>query len=128
MGILAALAPILGDVAKTAVGRILPDSGKAAEVEKEIQLALLHHEVELTHAATQAVVAEAKGESWLQRCWRPITMLTFLGCVVSFWFGLTPEHLGEAHIDKILSIIQLGLGGYVMGRSGEKIIATWKEK
>ena len=34
------------------------------------------------------ITAEAQGQSWLQRSWRPITMLTFLGLVVCDSFGL----------------------------------------
>ena len=37
----------------------------------------------------QAVQAEAKGESWLQRNWRPLTMVWFSFLVGAYWFGYT---------------------------------------
>lgn len=64
------------------------------------------------------IEAEAKGQSWLQRNWRPITMLTFLVLVVCDSFGFLKFRLSnEAWI-----LLQIGLGGYVVGRTGEKIV------
>lgn len=63
------------------------------------------------------VMAEAQGESWLQRSWRPITMLTFLGLTTFDAFGILPFRLA----DEAWTLLQLGLGGYVVGRSAEKI-------
>jgi len=69
-------------------------------------------------------MAEAQGGSWLQRSWRPITMLTFLVLVVTDALGLLPFRLaGEAW-----TLLQLGLGGYVVGRSGEKIMKELRNK
>ena len=69
----------------------------------------------------QAVQAEAKGESWLQRNWRPLTMIWFSFLVGAYWFGYTPEKLSDAAVLSLFGLIKLGLGGYVIGRSAEKI-------
>jgi len=69
----------------------------------------------------QAVQAEAKGESWLQRNWRPLTMVWFSFLVGAYWFGYTPEKLSDAAVLSLFGLIKLGLGGYVIGRSAEKI-------
>ena len=63
------------------------------------------------------IAAEAHGASWLQRNWRPITMLSFLGLVVADVFGLLAFRLA----DQAWLLLQIGLGGYVVGRSVEKI-------
>ena len=69
-------------------------------------------------AAQAAIVsAEAGGASWLQRNWRPITMLSFLGLVVADAFGMLAFRLA----DQAWLLLQIGLGGYVVGRSVEKI-------
>ena len=69
----------------------------------------------------QAVQAEATGDSWLQRNWRPLTMVWFSLLVGAYWFGYTPEKLSDAAVLSLFGLIKLGLGGYVIGRSAEKI-------
>lgn len=78
--------------------------------------ASIDYENKLLDSKTSIVLAEAKSESWIAANWRPITMLTFLVLVVCDAFGWLPFRLaGEAW-----SLLQLGLGGYVVGRSVEK--------
>lgn len=69
----------------------------------------------------QVVQAEARGESWLQRNWRPLTMIWFGVLIGGYWFGYTPPNLSEAAILSLFGLMKLGLGGYVIGRSAEKI-------
>ena len=71
----------------------------------------------------QAIVAaEANSEHWLAASWRPITMLTFLALAVGDSLGLLTTPLR----DEAWTLLQLGLGGYVVGRSGEKIVKSVK--
>lgn len=87
-------------------------------LQNEMSSQVLALEGQLLAARSSIINTEASGESWLQRNWRPITMLTFLVLVVLDAFGLTQFRLaGEAW-----TLLQLGLGGYVLGRSAEKII------
>ncbi|NWO05552.1 MAG: hypothetical protein HLX50_07570 [Alteromonadaceae bacterium] len=69
----------------------------------------------------QVVQAEAQGESWLQRNWRPLTMIWFSVLIGGYWFGYTPPNLSEAAVLSLFGLMKLGLGGYVIGRSAEKI-------
>lgn len=73
------------------------------------------------------ITAEAKGDSWLQRNWRPLTMIWFSVLVGAYWFGYTPVNLSADITMKLFDIIQLGLGGYVIGRSAEKIAPSIAE-
>ena len=73
----------------------------------------------------KAIVAEANSESWIARNWRPITMLTFVGLIVAKWLGFTSGVTDEVEI-ALLNIVQVGLGGYVIGRSAEKVMKEWK--
>ena len=78
------------------------------------------------------IIAEATGESWLQRNWRPILMLSVVAIVVnnyllypylSLFFDAAPLlDLPE----KLWSLMQIGVGGYVVGRSAEKAVKNWK--
>jgi len=83
----------------------------------EVTMKILDYEAQLMQMKSSIVLAEANGQSWLQRCWRPITMLTFLVLVLCDSFGLLPFRLAE----QAWTLLQIGLGGYVVGRSAEKV-------
>jgi hypothetical protein len=101
------------------VGKIIPDP--EARAKAQIEILKLHQAGELAglNAAVQVLVAEAQG-NWLQKSWRPILMLTFGGLIVARWLGWAAPGLSEAEYLKLWSIVELGLGGYVIGRSVEK--------
>lgn len=104
------------------IDRMFPDPEQKAQA----QLALLEMTqrgelVDLTERAG-IIRAEAASEHWLAANWRPILMLVFGGLIVARWFGLAAPNLSEAEYLKLWDIVQLGLGGYVIGRSAEKIV------
>ena len=91
---------------------------KLFKMESAMAAQVLDYEARLAEAKTKVITAEAQGASWIQRNWRPITMLTFLALVVADTFGLTQFRLAE----EAWTLLQIGLGGYVVGRSAEKVI------
>jgi hypothetical protein len=95
---------------------------KLNEIENNLVIQLIDYEKTLVEAKSKVIEAEAKGESWLQRNWRPITMLTFLILVVCDSFDLLAFRLSN----EAWTLLQIGIGGYVVGRSGEKIIKKIK--
>ena len=86
-------------------------------VENELLAKVIDYETQLLESKTAIITAEATGQSWLQRNWRPITMLVFLVLVVSDSFGWLPNKLAP----EAWTLLQIGLGGYVAGRSAEKM-------
>ena len=92
---------------------------KKAEI--KAQMKVLEYETKLQDNQSKIIIAEAQGESWLQRNWRPLMMITFAGLVVARWLGWTAPGITEAVEKELFLLIQIGLGGYVVGRSGEKI-------
>jgi hypothetical protein len=74
-------------------------------------------EGKLLEARQNIIVAEAQSQSWITRNWRPITMLTLLFMIVSDGYGWLSSPLP----DDAWTVIKLGLGGYVAGRSIEKV-------
>ena len=86
-------------------------------VENELLAKVIAYENQLLQSKTDIITAESTGQSWIQRNWRPITMLTFLVLVVMDSFGWLPNPLA----DEAWTLLQIGLGGYVAGRSAEKI-------
>ena len=118
------LAPVLGKV----LDRVIPDKAAKEKAQMELNKALVTHSADIENAAASVVVAEAKGEGWLQRNWRPLTMISFLVLLFMYWFGIHPENLSDQVIMKLFDLLQIGIGGYIISRGAEKGIKTWKEK
>lgn len=117
--ILGALAPIFGQVAKS----IFPDPAdklKQFELQQQLQMAVMEKAADIEKSAADIVKAEAQSSHWLAANWRPLTALTFVGLVVAHWFGYTAPGLSEPERLALLDIIQVMIGGYVIGRSVEK--------
>ena len=87
-----------------------------AQIENNVKMKTLEIQSELIKAQSQVIVAEAQGQSWMQRNWRPLTMLVFLGLVVLDSFAILANPLSK----DAWTLLQIGLGGYVLGRSYEK--------
>lgn len=115
--LLPVLAPILGDVIK----RVIPDSEAQAKAEAEAQMLLMQRSADIEQAAADVVKTEAQSEHWLTASWRPIVMLTLTALIVARWLGYSAPGISEAEALKLWSIVEIGLGGYVIGRSAEKI-------
>ena len=115
-----ALAPILGKV----VGNLFPDPSEKAKAEAEVMAQLMSHQAEIESAAARIIQTEAASQHWLAANWRPLTMLVFVALIVARWFGWAAPDLSEAEYIKLWSIVEFGLGGYVVGRSIEKIAPT----
>ena len=112
-----ALAPIVGQI----VGSLFPDPTEKARAEAEAMRQLLAHQGEIEAAAAKIIQTEAASTHWLAANWRPLTMITFTALIVARWMGWVAPNLSEAEYLKLWSIIEFGLGGYVVGRSVEKV-------
>lgn len=94
------------------------------KIENELTKKIVEYESQLLESQSSILKAESTGHSWLQRNWRPITMLTFLVLVVFDSFGVLKNPLAK----EAWLLLQIGLGGYVVGRSAEKIIPGFTKK
>jgi len=94
------------------------------KLKQQMEEKVLEYETKLLDAQSSIIGKEAMGHSWLQRNWRPITMLTFLILVVLDSFAVLKNPLTE---DAWL-LLQIGLGGYVVGRSAEKLIPAFAQR
>lgn len=110
------------------IDKAVTDKDEAARLKHEIQTQLIDAE----NSALKVILAEAAGESWLQRNWRPILMLTIVAIVANnyliapylsamFGVGLTLP-LPEA----LWNLMTLGVGGYIAGQTAERGISTWQ--
>ena len=103
------------DAGKAILDKVWPDAGEMERSKVQMALAIYAGQAEI-------VKAEAQSDHWFAACWRPILMLTFGGLIVARWLGWSAPNITEAEVLKLWSIVELGLGGYVIGRSVEKIV------
>jgi len=122
------LAPILGDVVK----RLFPDKVDQATIEAEIKLALIEHTGSLEEIRGKIVLEEAKSGHWLTATWRPLLMLVIVAIIALNYLifpvaglFLATQHEIELPIE-LWNLLQIGVGGYIVGRSGEKMVDSWK--
>ena len=120
------LPAVLGFLNKT-IDKVVLDKDQAEQLKADIAMQAMRQDSEELRAATSIILAEATGDSWLQRNWRPLLMLWFAGLVGAHWLGFTPPNLPEPVVINLLDIVQVGVGGYVLGRSGEKMVKAYKE-
>jgi len=125
-----ASAPIIGKVLETSLGivdQLVPDKDLAAKIKAGIAQSVEDNAAKLDLAGTSIVKAEAAGKSWLQRNWRPILMLTivsiiFNNYVLAPYLSLFTDKVAIIDLPGGLwALLNVGVGGYVGGRSGEKI-------
>lgn len=82
---------------------------------------------QLVEAERQIVLEEARGNK-LQRSWRPVMMLIFtyiifhtliIAPMLLHFFGIPKP---DMPMDEIWNILQISISGYVIGRTGEKVL------
>ena len=113
------------------------NAAKVLQMQNEHEEALnkmqMDYATAIVNAQGGAIKAEASSGSWLAANWRPILMLSFTAIIVvnylvvplAQWFGvhevplvLPPDMWG---------LLKIGVGGYIVGRSGEKIATAMKQ-
>lgn len=122
---LAALLPLLSGIGGQVAKYFFPDAAdelKRQELQNQVTLAVMQQAGAIEQAAATIVNTEAASSHWLAANWRPLLMLTFGGLIVARWFGWAAPELSEAEYLALWDIVELGLGGYVIGRSAEKIV------
>ena len=112
--------PIIGDV----LDKVIPDPVAQADAKVKLMELAQKGEFAEMNARADIIKAEASSESWLAQSWRPILMLTFGALIVARWMGFAAPGISEDEILKLWSIVELGLGGYVVGRTVEKIVPS----
>lgn len=101
------------------VGKLIPDPAAAAAAQARLYELAAAGELAELNGAVAIIVAEASG-NWLQRSWRPLLMLFFGGLIGARWFGFSAPNLAPDEYLELWSIVKIGIGGYVIGRSVEK--------
>ncbi|MCW8915057.1 MAG: holin family protein [Magnetovibrio sp.] len=110
------------------IDKAVEDKDQAAKIKAKLNEQIVSGDMKELEVAASILVAEAQGESWLQRNWRPLLMVLF-GVIIANNYILVPIFgTPSAEIPPDMwDLLKLGVGGYVVGRTAEKGLKAWKE-
>lgn len=123
--------PLIGKVVDLVVsyqGRKATEAEMRAEVEKVIMGTF----AEVSKSQADVIMTEMRGENWLQRNWRPIVAVSFAFILAFYalimpamvaWMGVPPVRTGDLILEWTFQIIMISLGGYIGGRTLEKVVS-----
>ena len=125
---LGAVAP-LAKILFSTIEKSVPDKDLQEKLKAQLQTQLLQSNTQELQAAAKIIEAEAKA-GWFASSWRPLLMYVLifilvwnyiLGPVVKIFTGavISFELPGD-----VWGLLQIGLGGYVVGRSAESVART----
>ncbi len=98
----------------------------------ELEGKRLEYEKQLVDARSDVLKAEIQGKSWLQRNWRPILMMVVIVIVANNYIlfpylGIWTEKVRVLELPAgLFALLTAGVGGYIVGRSGEKIVDKFR--
>lgn len=114
------------------IDRVVPDQKQNDEAKLKLTALVQSGDLEHLKTARDVIVAEAKGESSLQRNWRPLLMCIF-GVIIANNYIIAPYLEAIFGVSIVLEIppdmwelLKIGVGGYIVGRSSEKAVKAWK--
>lgn len=115
---------ILSGVGSVAKGLLSKDEDKSV-VDGVTEKAKAELEKAFIEAQSLSVRTESQGESWIQRNWRPITMLSF-NALLLFKIMIYPILRMKYQLPmmefppELWSLLTIGIGGYGTFRTAEK--------
>ena len=132
LGVLSAIAgPVVKGIFNI-IDQTVEDKDQAARIKANIasqQNELIQTELK---GAIDIILAEAKG-NWLQKSWRPLLMMAVMAIVVNNYIlfpylSMWTEKVVVLELPGGLwALLTTGVGGYVAGRSGEKIVQSLRK-
>lgn len=110
----------VGDV----VDKLSTSEDEKLKAKKEISQVVLENLKDIASFQKEVLITELSGTK-LQRNWRPIVMLMFAFIVVYVKFIAPLFNLTNVKLEpQFWELLSIGIGGYVIGRSAEKIAKT----
>ena len=125
---LGAVAP-LAKILFSTIEKSVPDKDLQEKLKAQLQTQLLQSNTQELQAAAKIIEAEAKA-GWFASSWRPLLMYVLIfilvwnyviGPVIKIFTGaiISFELPGD-----VWTLLNVGLGGYVVGRSAESVART----
>ena len=130
--LLGAASPIISAMFKT-VDKVVDSKEEKEKIKAKIQEQVISGEMKELQSAANIILAETKSESWLARSWRPLLMMVAIIIIANnylfvpyanafFQIGIELELP-----DALWTLLTIGVGGYTLGRSGEKVAEKLKK-
>lgn len=140
MGLSESLGKFFGTAAGSTVSETLNGVGDAAikvreaitgdippDRKAELMIKLADLDKAITDAQSNVVIAEAQGQSWLQRNWRPLLMLTIITIVANNYIlapylSIWTDKVKVLDLpERLWGLMEIGVGGYIVSRGVEKV-------
>jgi hypothetical protein len=109
------------------LGRLIPDVNARAAAAEEFRKLLLENQSAMLEASKSVMVADAASEGWLTRNARPIVVMWSLAVITVIMVEAMTggaqnvvRALREVPVE-LWNLVSIGVGGYMLLRSGEKI-------
>ena len=105
---------------------LVEDKDLRNELKMRVQMKILDNETQITGYMRDVVVSETSGTG-LKALWRPILMLVMTSIVANNYIlmpYMTAMFNWSVTLDmpeQLWQLLNIGVGGYIVGRSGEKI-------
>ena len=92
------------------------------KIANDLAIAGMQHDQALAKAQASVIIAEATSESWITRTWRPLILIEFGFLIMLIATGLMDTEALAAVPPQLWTLITMGIGGYGVGRTAEKIV------
>ena len=112
--------------ATTAIGgvvdKFVTNDEERLAAKKELTQVVTKFTTDITAAQADVLKVELSG-NWLQRSWRPLLMVAFGFIILYQYFISQVFSLPQVDLpERFFDLLEIGLGGYVIGRSVEKVV------
>ena len=132
LNLLGAISPIV-KIALGVVDKSVEDKDLKEKLKSQITSQLLDNNSKELQSAASIIKAEASSQHWLTATWRPALMWIciivifnnyILMPVANLIFGTAVELTIP---DPMWNLLTIGVGGYIAGRSAEKVANNWQK-
>ena len=130
--LLGAASPLISAMFKT-VDKVVDSKEEKEKIKAKIQEQVISGEMKELQSAANILLAETKSESWLARSWRPLLMMVAIIIIANNYLFVPYANafLGvgiQLELpDALWTLLTIGVGGYTLGRSSEKVAEKLKK-
>lgn len=102
------------------VDNVFTNDDEKSTAKKQLTEVVLKSLNDVAAVQGEVIKTEMKG-NWLQKSWRPLTMLVMVFILVCKWFGWTNADIPLELEVELMGLLKIGIGGYIGGRTLEKV-------
>jgi len=106
---------------------------KLDQIALDAQSRILDFVAKMAEQQANVIISEQQSQDKWVRMWRPVLMYLIMAIIAVKYLveplifsWLFPSFEGIILPEQLFTLLQIGVGGYVIGRSGEKMVGMWK--